>query len=166
MTSPTSKPTSATAASSASSKWIPWLLLLPPAILVGVYLLVLRVTGPFFLAANVDPDYAYLFNGLNIAVGEAPEHTDHPGTPLQLLGAAWIRLLNLGKANGDIAVNTIVNSEDRLGQLNLLVFILLLGALTADRGDYLPQVEYGSVRIFARLRTAFSGRECLLPGPV
>lgn len=40
--------------------------------------------GPHYLGKNADPDYVYLFNSLNLALGSAPQHTDHPGTPLQL----------------------------------------------------------------------------------
>ncbi len=35
-----------------------------------------------------DPDYTYLLNSVNLAEGAAPRHTDHPGTTVQLLGAA------------------------------------------------------------------------------
>jgi len=123
VTSPSANPVPA--------KRFSWRLLLPPSVLIIVYLAVIRVTGPFFLSPNFDPDYVYLFNGLNIALGHAPVHTDHPGTPLQLLGGAWIRLHNVGASTGETAVNTILNSEDRLAQLNLLIFLLLLGAVTA-----------------------------------
>lgn len=112
-------------------KWLVWLWLWPPALLIGVYATVTQATGPFFLSPNFDPDYVYLFNGLNIARGQAPLHTDHPGTPLQLLGAAWIRLHNLNATSGEMAVDTIAHSEDRLAQLNLLLFFLLLGAVAA-----------------------------------
>jgi hypothetical protein len=37
-----------------------------------------------------DPEYAYLFNSLNIVNLTSPDHNDHPGVPLQLLGAAII----------------------------------------------------------------------------
>jgi len=127
----TSNPATAATTIPAPSKWIPWLLGLPPLILVGVYVVVRRVSGPFFLSANFDPDYAYLFNGLNIALSRAPMHTDHPGTPLQLLGAVWIRLHNLGASTEVTVTNTILNSEDRLAQLNMMIFFLLLCAVAA-----------------------------------
>jgi len=113
-----------------SLKRFPLRLLLPPLLLVGVYLTVKSVTGPYFLSPNFDPDYVYLFNALNIVLGQRPAHTDHPGTPLQLLGAAWIKLLNLGASDVETATNTIANSEARLDQLNLLVFFLLLCTVT------------------------------------
>jgi hypothetical protein len=105
------------------------LLLVPALILTAVYTAVKLASGPYFLSANFDPDYVYLFNALNIAVGLAPVHTDHPGTPVQLLGALWIKMHNAGASDVDTAVNTIANSEAWLAQMNLTVFILLLGAV-------------------------------------
>src|SRR5262245_47286202 len=48
--------------------------------------------GPRWLGYNYDPEYPYLLNGLNLVEGVAPRHTDHPGTPVQLLaaGGIWI----------------------------------------------------------------------------
>lgn len=51
--------------------------------------------GPFYLAFNLDPDYAYLFNSLLLLHFQAPAHIDHPGTTLQLLGAGVIFLRHL-----------------------------------------------------------------------
>ena len=47
--------------------------------------------GPFWLGSNLDPDYAYLLNGLALAEGQPPGHVDHPGTPVQSLCAVVIR---------------------------------------------------------------------------
>src|SRR5690349_12127221 len=53
-----------------------------------------RVRGPFWLARNQDPDYTYFLSGLTIADGGAPGHVDHPGTPVQAVAAAAVRLLH------------------------------------------------------------------------
>lgn len=44
---------------------------------------------------SIDPDFAYLFNGLNIIRGEnfAITHVDHPGTPLQVLIGIFIIII-------------------------------------------------------------------------
>ena len=42
------------------------------------------------IAAWVDPDYPYLLSALSIAEGAAPTHTQHPGTPVQEMGAAML----------------------------------------------------------------------------
>ncbi len=41
---------------------------------------------------TADPDYAYLLNGLDIVIGHAPSHVDHPGTPIQMLIAVIIAI--------------------------------------------------------------------------
>ncbi|MBI4781231.1 MAG: DUF2029 domain-containing protein [Oscillatoriophycideae cyanobacterium NC_groundwater_1537_Pr4_S-0.65um_50_18] len=63
-----------------------WVLVLPIAYVI-VYLTVGNCIGPYYWNSNQDPDYAYLLNSLLLARLEAPRHTDHPGTPLQALGA-------------------------------------------------------------------------------
>jgi hypothetical protein len=51
--------------------------------------------GPYSAARHIHPVYAYLFSSLQIAAGEAPQHIDHPGTPVQVLGGAVIWLVAL-----------------------------------------------------------------------
>ncbi len=46
-------------------------------------------SGPYY-EYNFDPEYCYFLNALSILDGEVPGHTDHPGTTLQILGAATI----------------------------------------------------------------------------
>lgn len=70
------------------------LLLIVPLTLGAIGPILRFLAGPFHISA-VDPDYAYLFNGLNIVNGLAPAQIDHPGTTLQLLCAlviavAWL----------------------------------------------------------------------------
>jgi len=61
--------------------------LLPALSLYCFYSIYLSVPNPTFVYAYGDPDYGYLFNALLIADGQSPWHIDHPGTPVQLLGA-------------------------------------------------------------------------------
>ena len=69
------------------------LLFVPTAILATGIALMVRLFpialngGGFF---GQDPAYQYLFAGVDILQGHAPAHTDHPGTPLQLLIAVAI----------------------------------------------------------------------------
>jgi hypothetical protein len=55
--------------------------------------------APLHVLEFPDPDFGYLFSSLTITLGGSPWHVDHPGTPLQLLGALvmWVRYLFLGK---------------------------------------------------------------------
>jgi hypothetical protein len=106
-----------------------------PLLLTLTFLLIRTLTGPFYLGTNYDPDYAYLFNSLNLAVFHPPRHIDHPGTPVQLVGALVLRAQHPVASNVELAFDTIRNSEIRLSQLNIVLFILLLlcviGAMVA-----------------------------------
>ena len=65
-----------------------------PAALVIYQLLLMGQLFPISLNSNgqfgQDPAYQYLFAGVDILLGNSPGHTDHPGTPLQILIAAII----------------------------------------------------------------------------
>ncbi len=82
-----------------------------------------RIVGPFYSAYNYDPDYVYLFNGLNLASLQSPEHIDHPGTPLQLLLALAIRLANLGVAAPQTAANVIGHAETYLAAASVVILL-------------------------------------------
>jgi hypothetical protein len=62
-----------------------------PLLFVGVAQFTCGTSGPFYVS-RIDPDYAYLLNSLNVANFLAPFHIDHPGTPLQILGAIAIHI--------------------------------------------------------------------------
>jgi hypothetical protein len=51
--------------------------------------------GPFYLIGRVDPSYIYLLNSLLVSCGKNPRHIDHPGTPLQIVGALVIGAMNV-----------------------------------------------------------------------
>ncbi len=72
-----------------------------PILYLVSYLILGVKRGPFFWVANQDPDYAYLGNSLKLALFQAPSHTDHPGTPLQIIGAVLMR--------GEHFLNSIAN---------------------------------------------------------
>jgi hypothetical protein len=97
-----------------------------PLLFIPGYMVLKEATGPYFYSHNIDPDYVYLFNSLHLALGEAPVHIDHPGTPLQLLGAAAIKITNLFRTSAETAVNTIVHSESYLDGINLCLAGMLL----------------------------------------
>jgi hypothetical protein len=67
--------------------------ILPIALgLLSLYFLSIR--GAFWLGPSSDPEYAYLLNSLNFIERKEIGHTDHPGTPLQVLGGAVIFALS------------------------------------------------------------------------
>lgn len=69
------------------------LLAIIPSLYFVIVLIIRTLRGPYWLGLNSDPDYIYLFNSLNILNFNSPMHTDHPGTPLQILGAVIIKLV-------------------------------------------------------------------------
>ncbi len=77
-------------------------LALLPGLCTAIGWVLQQQKGPYWVGSNLDPEYAYLLNALNILNGRAPAHIDHPGTPLQLLGAGvlWVsyNLQSLGQA--------------------------------------------------------------------
>lgn len=73
-----------------------WLLLIIPVIFICVAIAFATQMYPIY--ANTpfygqDPAYQYLFAGVDILLGNAPAHNDHPGTPLQSLIALTIAIV-------------------------------------------------------------------------
>jgi len=89
--------------------------------------------GPYWFSPNLDPEYAYLLNSLRLAQFANPCHVDHPGSTLQILGAALIRVTNLFSAmemgplvdevlkNPEYYLNLIWGAEVALYAISLLV---------------------------------------------
>ncbi|MBD3885020.1 hypothetical protein IFO70_25135 [Phormidium tenue FACHB-886] len=108
------------------------LIVLLPIAYVITYLDVHGKRGAYYWTPNQDPDYAYLMNSLVLALFQVPQHTDHPGTPLQILGAIvlWIsyavQSLFDPTINLDLADQVLMNPE-----LYLTLFNLVLIGVTA-----------------------------------
>ena len=82
-----------------------------PAIVLGLSILLKIAAGPYWLAPNFDPSYQYLVNGLYLLKGLVPNHTDHPGTPVQMLCGAICWLFNMGRSTEDILGRVFVAPE-------------------------------------------------------
>lgn len=82
---------------------------------------------PFYLH-NADPEYCYFFNALNILQGKSPGHVDHPGTPLQMLGALVIRLASILTNDGHSSDSLVSNALD-FPEFQLLAMNIALNAL-------------------------------------
>ncbi len=105
-------------------------LLIPGTVLVfSVFLKI--AAGPYWLATNFDPSYQYIVNGLYLIKGIVPNHTDHPGTPLQMLCAAVCWLFNMGRPAEVVVTNVLKAPEFYLRMvfiiLSLLSFFTSLG---------------------------------------
>jgi len=77
--------------------------------------------GPYWLGTNADPEYAYLFNALEIASGRAPYNVGHPGTPLQMLGAIVLRGIALVSGRGTLALDVIARPETYLTAMHVAI---------------------------------------------
>lgn len=110
------------------NKLIFWVI---PALLLILILLIRIETSKFFYSW-FDPTYAYLFNGLTFASGSIDiGHTDHPGTPLQLLCALVITLMKLFRPGTDLTADVLSHAElyieATVGVLIALALITLYG---------------------------------------
>ena len=66
-----------------------------PLLLSTLVAVLSMARGPFFQWAWTDPEYSYLLSALTMAERSTPHHIDHPGTPLQVLGAGVLRATDL-----------------------------------------------------------------------
>ena len=71
-----------------------------PALLIALGMGLGGTRGELWLGQNYDPSYLYLFGALRLAEGEATSFVDHPGVPVQLLGAGVLRLRHLLAGEG------------------------------------------------------------------
>jgi hypothetical protein len=81
----------------------------------------------------IAPVYPYLFSSLQVAVGNAPEHIHHSGTPVQLLGGAviWLVALLSGAApDTEVVVAPVFAQPERYLQfMNRALGVLLAAAV-------------------------------------
>lgn len=82
--------------------------------------------GPYWLADNFDPEYAYLFNALNLINLRVPELVEHPGTTLHVLGAVVIKLLTLGETSFEVTERVLSDPEYFLSAISQTLRVLNL----------------------------------------
>lgn len=75
--------------------------------------------------AGYDPEYAYLFNSLNIATFKLVGHFDHPGTPMQVYGALVLQGSRLFHPVEESLTQAVLsNPEAYLRLLNIATALL------------------------------------------
>jgi hypothetical protein len=106
-------------------------LLLVPALFLVIGVRADGLREPFYLWA--DPDYTYLLSALCITEGAVPAHTDHPGTPLQLMGALLLHARHLagGRPHGSLREHVLREPELFLAFWRAALRALYLLALAA-----------------------------------
>jgi len=127
------------------------LLIVIPFMLVGIGALFLEYSAPVYagpLGYDQDPAYVYLLNGLSMLAGHAPGHIDHPGTPLQLLVAAfipvWAVLTSPDAFDSGLINSVLADPEHYIHGISLA--LLLTNALC---------FMYAGARIFAATGSIF-----------
>lgn len=109
-----------------NKKQLYYLVLLLPVILMAFTAIYLNdARGPYWLAYNSDPDYAYLMTSLSLAELKNPKYHDHPGTTVQSIGAVTLRFVHfISQAEEDLQTDVIKYPEYYLSAMNK-VFIML-----------------------------------------
>ena len=104
--------------------WPNLYLLVFPVIFFFTIFWLREASGPYWLHFNLDPTYSYFFNSLNLLNGMAPSHIDHPGTPVQFLGALIIKIASLG-SDVDQITDTALRDPEKYIQLisNVIIFL-------------------------------------------
>lgn len=116
--------------------------------------------GPFWLWSNLDPDYWYLFDSLNMVNGEWPKHIAHPGTTAQWIGAVLIKALHPFESLEEVNRLVLTQPEHYLtligriligfntvalvivGMVGYLVFRDLTAALLLQTGPFLSKLIF------------------------
>ena len=100
-----------------------------PAAYVVVTLFLRAHAMPFWLWHNLDPDYFYLLDSLNILNLTTPGHVYHPGTTVQWLGALVLKAAYPFTGSGEITRAVLADPERHLRLIGNLIVALNGGAL-------------------------------------
>ncbi len=112
------------------------LLIFIPLVFIFLVLNYSKAKGPFWSGPNIDPDYGYLLNSLNVARLKSPCLNDHPGTPVETFGAPVIWATHLidraQNNNSDLITDLLTNPEKfltvlqraTLGLIALSIFLV------------------------------------------
>jgi hypothetical protein len=116
-----------------------WLIVLAIPCINLITIFVLRDhAGPFYLWSNLDPDYWYLLDALNITNLDWPVAVHHPGTPVQALGAFIIKLAHPLSTSLELTQLVLKNPEHYLTLIHFcLVVINTLALIFAGLCTYL-----------------------------
>ena len=107
-----------------------WLILLALPCINLIAVAILRDhAGPFWMWSNLDPDYFYVFDSLNIANLDWPVAIHHPGTPLQVLGALILKISHPLSSPEQLTEFVLKNPEHYLGLIHLCLVIINTAAL-------------------------------------
>lgn len=102
-----------------------FLLFIIPVILFITSLDTIKTRDKVWYGGGYDPEYAYLFNSLNIATFRLVGHFDHPGTPMQVYGGIVLRADWLLNPRGENLTGAVIaDTEHYLRILNISTALL------------------------------------------
>jgi len=103
------------------------LLLVIPLILFITSLDTIRARDKAWYAGGYDPEYAYLFNSLNMATFRLAGHVDHPGTTMQVAGGVVLRAVWMFDKRADNLTDAVLAEPEH--------YIRILNIATAVTGS-------------------------------
>ncbi len=101
------------------------LLVLPVCFLVAAFW-AKAAGGPYWLWFNLDPDYFYLLDSLNVLNLTTPGHIYHPGVTVDWLAALILKVRHLGAGADAIAAAVLDDPEPHLRLIGT-VFVVING---------------------------------------
>lgn len=103
-----------------------FILLILPVILVFTAALLHYANGPYWIGYNSDPEYLYLVNSLALAESKETPTTGNPGTTLQMLGAATLKITHVlnFSVNDSLEYSVLKNPEYYLTVINIILIII------------------------------------------
>lgn len=95
---------------------------------------------------DTDPEYAYVFSGMNICNLSTPTHVQGPGTPLQVLSAVVIKVVHIFRSTKDtLNVDVMKNPDIYCSAINtFLIFLIAVSIFLAGIA-----VSFATGNIFA-----------------
>lgn len=102
------------------------ILLLLPSLLTITALSLRNSRGPYWLCSNLDPEYQYLFNFLNLSRFKSVGNYEHPGATVQFLGAITLRFVyhTDTSSNDNLQTDVLKRPEHYLRATNNIMILL------------------------------------------
>jgi hypothetical protein len=100
--------------------------LIIPAMLILSAAAMKYARGPYYICSPTDNDYLYLVSSLAMADSKPVFFTDHPGTPLQMLGAVTMKITHAldSSQRENLAYAVLKNPEFYLKAINIVLVSL------------------------------------------
>lgn len=105
------------------------ILIILPAVLVITVSLLKYSRGSYWLVHNSDPAYVYLLNSLALAESQKASTTGHPGTTLQIVGAAIMKIVYAFDSSKEESLKNKVLKNPELFLNITFIFLLTCNAL-------------------------------------